>query len=59
MWKVSIIQKLIELEVRKQYQIKIRDRFVALENLTDNKDIDMNWENIKGISKSKLKRVLV
>jgi len=35
------------LEVRKQYQIHISNRFAALENLNDNKDINGVWENIK------------
>ena len=30
------------------YQIKISNRFAALENLSDNKDINRAWENIKG-----------
>ena len=36
-----------ELEVRKQYQIEISNRFVALENLCDSKHINRAWENIK------------
>ena len=39
--------KLNELEVRKQYQIKISDWFAALENLSYGEDIDRAWENIK------------
>jgi len=38
------LRKLNALEVRKQYQIKISNRFAALENLSDSKDIK---ENIK------------
>ena len=38
-------RKLDELEVRKQYEIKISNRFAALENLSDSKDI-WAWENI-------------
>jgi hypothetical protein len=34
------------LEVRKQYQIDITNRFAALENLGDSKDINRAWENI-------------
>jgi hypothetical protein len=30
----------------KQYQIEISNRFAALENLIDNKDINRSWENI-------------
>jgi hypothetical protein len=36
--------ELSELEVRKQYQI---NRFAALENLNDSKDINTTWENFK------------
>jgi len=36
-----------ELEVRKQYQIEISNRFAALENLSDSEDINRAWENIK------------
>jgi len=36
-----------ELEVRKRYQIEITNRFAALENLGDAKDINRAWENIK------------
>ena len=32
-------RKLNELEVRKQYQIEISNRFAALENLSDSEDI--------------------
>jgi hypothetical protein len=41
------LRKLSELEVRKQYQIKISNRFAALEILNGNKDINRAWENIK------------
>jgi RNA binding exosome subunit len=36
-----------ELEVRKQYQIEITNRFSALENLIDDKDVNKAWENIQ------------
>jgi len=39
--------KLNELQVRKEYQIEITNRFVALENSNDNEDINRAWENIK------------
>jgi hypothetical protein len=35
------------MEVRKQYKIKISNRFAALENLSDSEDINRAWENIK------------
>jgi len=41
------LRKLNELEVRKQYQIEITNRFAALENLNDDQDINRIWENIK------------
>jgi len=40
-------RKLNELEVRKQCQIEISNRFAALGNLKDNKDINTAWKNIK------------
>ena len=43
--------KLNELEVRKQYQIEITNRFAALGNLCDNEEINRAWENIKETSK--------
>jgi hypothetical protein len=41
------LKKLSELEVRKQYQIKISNRFAALENLNISENINWAWENIK------------
>ena len=41
------LRKLSELEVMKQYQIDSTNRFAALENLIDSKDINRAWENIK------------
>jgi len=40
------LRKLNELEVRKQYQIEITNRFAALENLSGGEDIERAWENI-------------
>ena len=34
------LRKLNKLEVRKQYQIEITNKFAALENLSDNKDLN-------------------
>jgi len=42
--------KLNELEVRKQTEIT--NRFAALENLSDDKDINRAWENIKENNKT-------
>jgi len=41
------LRKLNELEVRKYYQIEITNRFAALENSSDDEDINTAWENIK------------
>ena len=41
------LRKLNELEVRKQYQVKISKRFAALENLNDSEDKNRGCENIK------------
>jgi len=41
------LRKLNELEVRKQYQTEISNRFAALETLSDGEDINRAWENIK------------
>jgi len=37
------LRKLNEPEVREQYQIKITNRFAALENLSDDEDVDRTW----------------
>jgi len=42
------LRKLHVLEVGKQYQTEITNRFAALENLNDEEDISMAWENIEG-----------
>ena len=41
------LRKLNELEVRKQYQIEISNRFAALENFNEGDDLNRAWENIK------------
>jgi hypothetical protein len=53
------LRKLSELEFRKQYQIKISNRFAGLENLNDSEDINGGWENIKGNIKTSAKDSLV
>jgi hypothetical protein len=52
------LRKLNELEVRKQYEIKISYRFAALENLIDSEDINRAWENIKENIKISAKETL-
>jgi len=52
------VRKVSELEVRKQYQMKISNRFAALENLNGNEDINMAWDNIKENIKTSAKESL-
>jgi hypothetical protein len=49
--EVFNLRKLNELKFRKQYRIKISNRFAALENLSDSEDISTAWE----ISQEKVK----
>jgi hypothetical protein len=46
MWR-CLISRSSEMEVRKQFQIEISNRFEALENLNDSEDISRAWKNIK------------
>ena len=41
------LMKLNDLEVRKQYQIEITNRFAALEDVSEDEDISRGWESIK------------
>jgi hypothetical protein len=52
------LRKLTEMEVRKEYQIKISKMFAALENLNDNEDINRAWENIEENIKTSAKESL-
>ena len=52
------LRKLNELQVRKQYQIQITNRFAGLENLSDCEDIDRAWENIQKNNKTSAKESL-
>ena len=52
------LRKLHELEVRKQYQIEITNRFVAFGNLSDDEDTNMDWESIKENIKTSAKESL-
>jgi hypothetical protein len=40
------LKKLNEGEVKAQYQVTIKNRFSALENLGDNGDINRAWDTI-------------
>jgi hypothetical protein len=41
------VKKLNEGDVKEQYQVTIRNRFAALENLEDRGDINRAWDNIR------------
>jgi len=41
------LRNLNELEVRKQYHTEITNRFTAMENLNDEENVNMAWENVK------------
>jgi len=51
------LRKLSNLEVGKQYQIKISKRFAALENLNDSENINRAGKTLKGLSKLQPKRI--
>ena len=53
-----ILRKLNELDVWKQYQIEITNKFAALENVIDGEDINRAWENIKQNIKTSAKESL-
>jgi len=46
------LRKLNELEVMKQYQLEITNRFAVLENLSYDENTNRAWENIKENSKT-------
>jgi hypothetical protein len=52
------LKKLREMEVRKQFQTEICNRFEALDNLNDSEDINRAWENIKENVKISAKEML-
>jgi len=52
------LRKVNELEVRKQYQIELTNRFAALENLSDDEDINRAWKKIKENIKTSAKQRL-
>jgi hypothetical protein len=41
------LRKLDDAEVKEQYQVKITNRFAALENSDENVDMNRAWENIR------------
>ena len=57
-WERFDFRKLNELEVRKQYQTEISNRFETLEYLKDGQFINRAWENIKENVKISAKEIL-
>jgi len=53
------LRKLNKPEVREQYQIKITNRFAALENVKDEEDVNRIWKTLKRTSKPQRKRAWV
>jgi poly-beta-hydroxyalkanoate depolymerase len=41
------LRKLDDAEVKEQYQVRIRNRFAALEDFDDNMTMNRAWENIQ------------
>jgi len=44
--------------VKEKYQIEIRNRFAALENLNGDENVNRAWENIKENNKTSAKETL-
>jgi hypothetical protein len=38
------LRNLVDIEVKEKYQVEISNRFVALENLDENVDINSAWK---------------
>src|SRR5215475_6517317 len=49
------MRKLKDMEARKQYQIEITNRFAALENVSDDEDINRAWESLNATIKTSAK----
>jgi|GEM_PF-6834868 len=52
------LKKLNEVEVRKQYHIKIQEKLEALESLNHREYINRAWENIKENAETPAKKSL-
>jgi hypothetical protein len=52
------VKELNEGDVKEQYQVTIRNKFAALENLEDSGDINGAWDNIRENIKSSAKERL-
>jgi hypothetical protein len=52
------VKKLKEGDVKEQYQVTIRNKFAALENLEDSGDINRAWDNIRKNIKTSAQEIL-
>jgi hypothetical protein len=52
------LRKLNDADVKEQYQVKITNRFAALENRDDNVHMNTAWENIRENIKTSAKESL-
>jgi hypothetical protein len=52
------VKKLNEGDIKEHYQVTIRNKFAAVENLEDSGDINMAWDNIREKIKISLKESL-
>jgi hypothetical protein len=52
------LKRINELEVRKQHQIEIKNKFETLESLSDDKDVNKVWDRIKENIKTSAKKSL-
>jgi hypothetical protein len=52
------LRKLNDAEVKKQYRVKITNRFAALEKIDDDVDMNRAWRNIRENIRSSAKESL-
>jgi hypothetical protein len=52
------VRKLNDLKVGKQYRIEITNRFLTLETVSDEEDINRAWKSIKENIKTSAKEIL-
>src|SRR5215813_14213001 len=52
------LRKLKDLGARKQYKMEIKNRFTALENVSDDENINRAWESVKETIKTSAKESL-
>jgi hypothetical protein len=53
------LKKLIDVAVKEQNQVKMSNRFAALENLDDDVDINRAWESIRENMKDRAREAII